>query len=697
MRPNSAAPTLRLLTVNVNGMGSERRVRSLMAYQQLAADHPDFMFVQEVKVSSSEQLAGLLQQGAGAGNPWLAQWALSAGTANSRGTAILARKPLRLPGCSQLQPVLDTTGRCVCWDWDMAHLRFRLISIYAPTVVDERGSFFSSLRPHLETDRLIIMGGDFNCILRAVDEQEPSAHRRSGTQELKHLQQDFGLIDPWIAQGHTHGYTHPANNNRCSAARLDRWLISEAAMQWVNRVERKPGAPGDHHGVLLELLLPDLPKLGRRGWSFPTYLLFHPGLLPQLEQEVHNRIQMLLAADPDADARDKWEAIKGEIRTAADGIHRRHTMQRAAEVKAALTTARVALASRDTTDPSSTAHLAAVMANHRLVETISQASSQKQAALEAAYSQQGERGSSWFHRLGREIKPAPILMKLLVPGEPIPRSLKGSDVVDTISIAAWTHYSSDSPTGLFRVGDVDEAAQEELLGHTSQRLSEPVRLAVDAQDSQGLLSEVEMVMALSGSANGKAPGSDGLPYELYKAMWQLLGPHLMAALDCTFHAVADLEGAAAATQLPQSWLEGLISLIYKGRDRPRAQLPSYRPITLLNCDYKLVGKAINNRLQPALSHLISELQTAFAIGRWIGDNVLYHQAMAEWLEASQQPGALLLLDIQQAYDRVHRPWLYKVIRSMGLGPYMQRWIRLLTADGQARLIVNGHASDPFPV
>lgn len=697
MSPNNTAPTLKLLTVNVNGMGSERRVRSLMAYQQLAAESPDFTFVQEAKVASREQLAGLLQQGAGAGSPWVAQWAFTAGTANSRGTAILARKPLRLPGYSQLQPVLDTVGRRVCWDWDVAHLRFRLISIYAPTMVDERGMFFSSLRPHLETDRLIIMGGDFNCVLRNADEQEPSAHRRSGTQELQHLQHEFGLVDPWVAKGHTHGYTHPASNNRCSAARLDRWLISEAALQWVRRIERKPGAPGDHHGVLLELQLPDLPKLGRRGWSFPTYLLFHPGLLPQLEQDVHNRIQMLLEADPAADARDKWEAIKGEVRTAADGIHRRHIIQRATQVKAALNTARAALAARDITDPSSTAHWDAMMANHRLVETISQAGSHKQAALEAAYSQQGERGSSWFHRLGREIKPAPILTELLIPGETNPRPLNGPDVMENISASARAHYSSDSPTGLFRVGEVDEAAQEELLGHISRRLPEPVRLTVDAHESQGLLAEVELVTALSGSANGKAPGSDGLPYELYKALWKLLGPHLLAALECTFHAVADLEGATAATQLPQSWLEGLISLIYKGWELPRALLQSYRPITLLNCDYKLVGKAINNRLQPALSHLISELQTAFAIGRWIGDNVLYHQALAEWLQATQQPGALLLLDIQQAYDRVHRQWLYKVVRTMGFGPYMQRWIRLLTADGQARLIVNGHASDPFPV
>ncbi|GLC65919.1 hypothetical protein PLESTF_000358300 [Pleodorina starrii] len=156
-------------------------------------------------------------------------------------------------------------------------------------------------------------------------------------------------------------------------------------------------------------------------------------------------------------------------------------------------------------------------------------------------------------------------------------------------------------------------------------------------------------------------------------------------------------GAAAANSLPLSWREGVITLIYKGKGLPRPSLSSYRPISLLQCDYKLVCKAVSNRLQPALDYLIDPLQTAFISGRDIRDNTLYHLALAEWVRHSQQPAALIILDIEKAYDRVHRPWLYRVAEAMGFGQHTQRWLRLLTSDGSCRVVVNGHRSAPFPV
>ena len=63
----------------------------------------------------------------------------------------------------------------------------------------------------------------------------------------------------------------------------------------------------------------------------------------------------------------------------------------------------------------------------------------------------------------------------------------------------------------------------------------------------------------------------------------------------------------------------------------------------------------------------------------------------------RQGGALYFLDIEKAYDRVHRQWLYASAEGLGLGPHMLRWIRLLTADSSARVCVNGLLSDSFPV
>ncbi|HSG19125.1 MAG TPA: reverse transcriptase domain-containing protein [Burkholderiaceae bacterium] len=263
-------------------------------------------------------------------------------------------------------------------------------------------------------------------------------------------------------------------------------------------------------------------------------------------------------------------------------------------------------------------------------------------------------------------------------------------------------YSSDCTTGLFRVGEVDEAAQDQLLQHLQRRLSPELRDAVDATAEGGAMQETELLAALGQCATGKAPGTDGIPYEVYKALWPVLGQWLLAATNAAF---ADAQAAAqlphAAVQimaaLPQSWREGIIALIYKGRRLPREALESHRPITLLNSDYKLVGKVFSNRLQPALAELIDNLQTAFLCGRDPRHNVVFLQSMLEWLASSGQQGALLLLDIEKAYDRVHRQWVLKVAQAMGFGPHTLVWMQLFLAEGRASVVVNGHQSVWFPV
>ena len=592
MTRRDAAPVLKLLTVNVNGLGSERRCRSFFAYQQHAAGRPDVTFVQEVKLGSPQQLAASLQRGMGPGAPWSDEWAYSVGTNHSRGAAILARKGLPLPGYVQHAPATDTDGRFVCWDWDVAHVRLRMICLYAPAGRGERGPFFQQLRPYLETERYLLIGGDFNCVLRGADQQAPSAHRRDGADSLQQLQLEFGLVDPWVERAQGGGFTHPATSTRCSAARLDRWLVSESVMPWVEGTHVAPGAPGDHHGVLLCLRIPDLPPLGRRGWSFPTYLLYHPGLLPQLREALTQRAGVITAADPNADPRDVWEALKAELRSIADHLHRQHSRQQTAVVHAALLAAKAALAAWDLSPSAAAAHLAAVATQHRLAEAIQKAGTASHVALEAAYTQQGERGSRWFHQLGRDAKAREPITHLAVPGQPTPVPLQGVGVSETISAATRAMYSSDSPTGLFRVEEVDMAAQDELLQHLQRHLPTPLRDAVEAQDSAGALTELELAAALGASSNGTAPGTDGLPYEVYRVLWTELGPHLLAATTAVFNAGPGDDGASAAAALPSSWQEGIITLIYKGKRLPRPQLSSYRPITLLNCDYKLVGKAI---------------------------------------------------------------------------------------------------------
>ena len=65
---------------------------------------------------------------------------------------------------------------------------------------------------------------------------------------------------------------------------------------------------------------------------------------------------------------------------------------------------------------------------------------------------------------------------------------------------------------------------------------------------------------------------------------------------------------------------GIISLIPK-KDKDKKYLKNWRPISLLNNDYKIVTKALALRLEKLLPTIISPNQTGYVKGRYIGDIV----------------------------------------------------------------------------
>jgi exonuclease III len=208
MRPVDPALTLTLLTVNVNGLGSAGRAQKLLSYQQRVAGRPEVTMVQEVKLLDTTAVREALRHGSGPGQPWAGEVAYSPGTARSCGTAILARGSLPLPGCTRQAAAKDGAGRITCWDWDVAHVRLRLLCVYAPAQGAARSAFFASeLRPYLETDRHLLIGGDFNCVLSPADEMLRGVGRAQGAAALRAVMEECGLVDPWVSLRGRGGFT----------------------------------------------------------------------------------------------------------------------------------------------------------------------------------------------------------------------------------------------------------------------------------------------------------------------------------------------------------------------------------------------------------------------------------------------------------------------------------------------------------
>ena len=97
-------------------------------------------------------------------------------------------------------------------------------------------------------------------------------------------------------------------------------------------------------------------------------------------------------------------------------------------------------------------------------------------------------------------------------------------------------------------------------------------------------------------------------------------------------------------------------------------LKNWRPMSLLNCDYKIAAKAIANRLKQVLPKLIDNDQTGFVKGRSIAENIRLIDGIIKYTAENNIPGLLLFLDFEKAFDTVEWPFLQNTFRHYNFGP-----------------------------
>ena len=124
-------------------------------------------------------------------------------------------------------------------------------------------------------------------------------------------------------------------------------------------------------------------------------------------------------------------------------------------------------------------------------------------------------------------------------------------------------------------------------------------------------------------------------------------------------------------------------------------LKDFRPISLVNSLYKLISKALANRLKKVMSCLVNKAQIAFVEGRQILDASLIANEIIDSMVKEKETGILCKLDIKKAYDQISWNFLFTVLQQMGFGIKWISWIKWCITTVSFTVLLNGSPAGFF--
>jgi Reverse transcriptase (RNA-dependent DNA polymerase) len=111
------------------------------------------------------------------------------------------------------------------------------------------------------------------------------------------------------------------------------------------------------------------------------------------------------------------------------------------------------------------------------------------------------------------------------------------------------------------------------------------------------------------------------------------------------------------------------------------KIKNWRPISLLNVTYKVISKAINNRLKKISGTILSRAQKGFTNNRYLQECIINILENVAYCKESKTQGFLLAIDQAKAFDTVDQKFIAEVYKFFGLG---ERFIKMLTITTMGR-------------
>jgi hypothetical protein len=183
------------------------------------------------------------------------------------------------------------------------------------------------------------------------------------------------------------------------------------------------------------------------------------------------------------------------------------------------------------------------------------------------------------------------------------------------------------------------------------------------------LSIAELDSAIEGANKNSAAGLDGLSTKFITRYWGIFRKPLHRYASTVFR-----KGT-----LTVSFSSSIIKLIPKKGDA--CDIKKWRPISLLGCLYKVISRAVNNRLKSVINRFTSRAQKGFTNHRFIQEVLINVAEKIAYCKNNNIKGALLSIDQTRAFDTISHKYMTEVFKFYGFG---EHFIKILNTIGTNR-------------
>ena len=546
-------------------------------------------------------------------------------------------------------------------------------AVYAPADGDSsRLSFFENELPVGidEESNISIILGDFNCCADARDVSDPENFTLTKAAiQLEAFMSSMNMIDAGLTQPHYPSRTwrqlrRDRDQTELLSRRLDRVYVRNDLLNQIidHRVISPPDLEGggkmDHLPVVLTLNNQgaDTFERGRGFWRASPILFQRPKLQGRLQELAK------LMAPVDAPPMQKWMGLKQTFLRCIQQYEKAH-------------------------EPTQEHILAYEMLT--LIEANPR---------QFTPSMRDEWADRYFTALERSAQIQAIKgtakadVTAELPGKAMKAQLEGrreqvhlrevySDASKTSTVTGdkmldpFVRFYKD----LYRKSPIDMSSLDRLLD--SWQVDKSVWKGIEAP-----FTMKELLAALKTCNPNKSPGQDGAGYALYIEM-----PEVHSILLDAYNSVWTEQES-----IPDDWLKATIITLYKGKGDLK-DIANRRPLTLLNCDYKLLAKMIATRLQRVLTIIISSAQNGFVKGRKIHDNVFLLAEVLRAALAEDDFPLIALLDFTKAFDMIQHDMIEHTLQHIHCPQRVINFLMTILRDRTACILVNGFISEEFNI